>query len=501
MKIVFCSSECTPYASTGGLADVAAALPVALKELGHEVTRIMPLYQQISRMGAPIEATGLSMSIPVGFRQLQGEVYRHEDQGVTTYFIRRDEYFDRSNLYGTGDREYDDNSDRFIFFQKAIVEVIDQLGLNPDVVHANDWQTGLVPLYLKHGITGQGRSNRAISIFTIHNLAYQGVYNASEFPTTGLPFSCFNMSTMEFYGNMSFLKSGITAADWVTTVSHTYANEIQQAELGFGLDGVLRERADTLSGIVNGVDYHAWNPATDKHIEAHFTAEKPAGKWACKEALGKRIDMPVSKKVPLIGMIARLVDQKGMDLLARSMQEIMERDVQMVFLGSGQEIYENMLRNWQEKYPTKFRGVVGFDPAFAHQIEAGCDLYLMPSRFEPCGLNQLYSLKYGTVPIVHATGGLADTVHQVSDNGGEGTGFLFQQYTQTALVDTLDFALEFYGKPQTWKAIRRRAMKADFSWGISAAAYAALYERVGETRKDQMAKDLAGDSESTTPSA
>jgi starch synthase len=501
MKIVFCTSECTPYASTGGLADVAGALPVALAENGHEVFRIMPLYQHIYKSGISLEATGLSMSIPVGFRHLHSDVYLHKNQGVTTYFIRRDEYFDRSELYGTGNREYDDNSDRFIFFQKAAVELIDAMGLDPDVVHCNDWQTGLIPFYLIHGITGQGRTNSSISVFTIHNLAYQGVYNASEFPSTGLPFACFNMSTMEFYGNMSFLKAGITASDWVTTVSRTYAREIQQPELGFGLDGVLRERSAALTGIVNGVDYKSWNPATDPHIKANYTPQKLAGKWTCKEALGSRVELQVSKKVPLIGMIARLVDQKGMDLLARSMKEIMKRDVQMVFLGSGQEIYEKMLESWQEKFPEKFRGIVGFDPALARQIEAGCDLYLMPSRFEPCGLNQLYSLKYGTVPIVHATGGLADTVEQVSENGGEGTGFLFTQYTQTALLEALDAALGLFTKSQTWNAIRRRAMKADFSWTLSAKTYEDLYKKILQRTKEQKTAELTSGDPSGTSAA
>lgn len=476
--VLFCSSECAPYASTGGLADVSASLPAAIAARGHTVYRMMPAYRKVLSGEFELEREEVELSIPVGFRHMQGEVLRHVQDGVTTFFIRRDEFFDRSELYSTAVREYDDNAERFIFFQKAVVEIMDVLGLNPDVVHCNDWQTGLIPMYLIHGTRGQGRGVVPPTVFTIHNLAYQGLYPASAFPETGLPFSCFSLAGMEYYGNMSFLKAGLVTSTRITTVSPTYAEEIQTPEMGFGLDGVLRERSSKLVGILNGMDTEVWDPSTDPALAENYSLEDLAGKKACKAALQKRMGLKEDSSIPLLGMIARLVDQKGFDLLALAMKDILSEPVQFVVLGSGQKEYEDLVKQWQTAYPGQFSAEIGFNIDLSHQIEAGADLFLMPSVFEPCGLNQLYSLRYGTPTLAFATGGLADTVEPVSLDGQGGTGFVFYEYDAASLLFTLRHALELYRDRSIWKSIMRRGMAIDNSWSHSAERYEEIYQDV-----------------------
>lgn len=458
---------------------MAAALPIALAKRGHTVSRIMPMYRPLLEHLEEYSPVEEHLTIPIGHRRLHGDVYKHTQQGVTSYFIRRDEFFDRSELYSTSRREYDDNADRFIFFQKAAVELSDLLKIKPDIVHCNDWQTGLIPLYLRHGTRGEGRGRPESTVFTIHNLAYQGIFGASEFPSTSLPFSCFTISNMEYYGNMSFLKAGITSSDRITTVSETYAREIQTHELGFGLDGVLRERSSRIHGIVNGVDYTLWNPNTDPVLAATYSERTLKGKASCKADLQKRCGLPVKAEIPLMGMVVRLVDQKGLDILSKAMDDLMKRSVQFVLLGSGQQQYEEKVQEWNDIYSDRFHGTLGYDSDYSHRIEAGADLYCMPSRFEPCGLNQLYSLKYGTVPVVYRTGGLADTVVPVSGetDGGEGTGYAFETYSPDAFLAAVDVALSDYAKPERWKKIMKRGMKADFSWNTSAEKYEEVYRQ------------------------
>lgn len=479
MNIVFAISEITPYASTGGLADVGAALPVALNEQGHEVIRVMPMYRRVLEDDRPKTDTGMRLKIPVGLRTLEAEIWKSGAPGPTTYFVRKDEFFDRSELYSLPERDYDDNFERFVFFQKAVVALIDALELNADIVHANDWETGLLPFFLDHGIQGMGRGRREKIVYTIHNLAYQGVFPDSEFPYTSLPYSCFSLSELEFYGNINCMKGGIVRADRITTVSKRYAQEILTPEFGCGLEGVLNDEQHKLVGIMNGADYDLWDPSSDILIAESYSADNLAGKETCRRALLQRMGLnppPKNKRIPIIGMVSRLVDQKGMDLLAEAMEWIMAEEVYFVLLGSGQEEYQEMCQDWARMWPDRFAVHIGYHNGLAHQIEAGSDIFLMPSKFEPCGLNQLYSMKYGTIPLVHATGGLDDSVTDIPEDGSSGNGFKFDEYSVSGMMLSLKRALSLFQKKAIWTQLQKRAMKEEFSWARSAKEYIALYE-------------------------
>ncbi len=478
MKVVFCSSEIAPFASTGGLGEVSRSLPAALHRLGLDVWRVMPMYRQVMEGGHSLSDTGLRLKIPIGFRVHTAEVWIHQDNEAPTYFIRRDEYFDRRELYALPERDYTDNFERFVFYQKAVVALIDALGFAPDIVHGNDWTSGLIPLYLRNGIGGVGRACRERSVFTIHNLAYQGIYPGAEFSMTNLPFACFSIEGIEFFGNINCLKAGLTSSAAATTVSRSYAEEIRTVEGGYGLDGVLRALKDRLVGIQNGVDEEVWNPARDRLIKFTYDAANPAGKTGCKSALLARSGFARSMDVPLIGMISRLVDQKGFDLLAEAMPALMEMPLKIVLLGSGQEKYQALCMEWARRWPDRFSATLGFDHKLAHRIESGSDMFLMPSRSEPCGLSQLYALRYGTIPIVHATGGLKDTIHEAAEDGAVGNGFLFDEYTVPAFLDSVRRALAFHARRDAWALLMRRAMEADHSWRRAAGVYVELYERI-----------------------
>ena len=476
MRIAYVSSESVPYASTGGLGDVALSLPTALRRRGLDLVKILPLYRKVWEGGARLSDTGMRFRLPVGFRLHTAEIWRDEEADPPVYFVRRDEYYDRRELYSLPERDYDDNFERFVFFQKAVVALLEVLDYRADIVHCNDWQTALIPLFLKHGIQGFGRAGRERTVMTIHNLAYQGIFPGSEFGLTNLPFSCFSVDGMEFYGQINCLKAGILAADRITTVSPTYADEIRTELHGYGLDGVLRRVGDRLHGILNGADYAVWNPANDPHLPRCYTAEDvAAGKAAAKRTLLARFGAGADDGRPLVGMISRLVDEKGMDLLAETMPELMTRPLRLVLLGAGMERYQQMCREWARRWPDRFAATIGFDLGHAHLIEAGSDLFLMPSRHEPCGLTQLYALKYGTLPIVHSVGGLKDTIRDLSPDGSEGNGFAFVEYTAPALLAVLDRALGLFAQPAIWAAAVRRAMAEDHSWGRSAAAYEDVY--------------------------
>lgn len=479
MKIVFVASECVPFASTGGLGDVVGALPKALAEHGHEAIRILPLYRSIREGGYSMERLGLTLEIPVGLQRLQGETFLIRHDGVDTYLIRRDEFFDRSHLYSMAHRDYDDNFSRFIFFQKAAVELMDRLGLKADVVHAHDWQAGLLPFYLRYGVMGTGRSSPLErSIFTIHNLAFQGVFSGSDFPLTGLPYNCFaTEGGMEFYGQISCMKAGIISADRVTTVSPTYAREIQTVEGGMGLEGVLSARADAVVGLLNGIDAELWNPATDSWIKSTYDAETvTAGKAANKLHVQRKMRLPQRDDRPLIGMVTRLSEQKGIDLVTRMLPELMKMDVQFALLGSGAEVYEEECMKWPDRWPEACAVRLGFDPKLAHRLYAGCDLMLVPSVFEPCGLSQMYAMRYGSLPVVHRTGGLADTVVDETEHPGEGTGFLFQPYEGAAFLDAIERACLAWLDEPLRLAMQQRCMARDASWSASALGYERLYE-------------------------
>jgi len=478
VKAVFSSSEIAPFASTGGLGEVSRSLPAALRRLGVDLWRVMPLYRQVAEGGHRIADTGLRLKIPIGFRMHTAEVWNHPEDETPTYFIRRDEYFDRRELYALPDRDYTDNFERFVFFQKAVVALIDALGFAPDIVHGNDWTSGLIPLYLRHGIGGVGRTGREAAVFTVHNLAYQGIYPGGEFAMTNLPFSCFSIEGVEFFGNLNCMKAGLTSSAMTTTVSRSYAEEIRTPAGGCGLDGVLQSLGGRLVGIQNGVDDQIWNPGHDRLIKVAFDADHPEGKSACKAALLARSGFSHAMDVPLVGMISRLVDQKGLDLLAEAMPALMAMPLKIVLLGSGQEKYQVLCAEWARRWPDRFSATLGFDHKLAHRIESGADLFLMPSRSEPCGLSQLYALRYGTIPIVHATGGLKDTVREAGEGGLTGNGFRFESYTTPALLDAVQRALAMYAKPEAWTALRKRGMLEDHSWSKSAGEYLRLYEQV-----------------------
>jgi len=482
MKIVFTSSETVPFASTGGLGDVAAALPEELARQGVDMIRMMPLYEEIDRKKCGIEKCGIELHIPLGHAWYFGTVWMQQSGGVTTYFIHSEEFFERHGIYGHGGHGYADNFERFLFFQKAVVKLIDEWDLQPDVVHCNDWQTALIPMLLHYGIGGRFRNGKEKTLFTIHNLAHQGWAPAEKFYMTQLPESCYTMQTLEFYGEINTLKGGLVGATAINAVSPAYAKEIQTSRFGCKLEGVLRERSTALHGILNGIDYSRWNPETDPDIPAHYSAADLSGKMECKRALQEAMGFKADPKVPLLGIITRLVPQKGIDLLVEAIEQILGTGTQLVILGTGDARYEQACREWAERWPDQVCSWIEFSHEKAHQIEAGIDLFLMPSEFEPCGQNQLYSMRYGTIPLVHGVGGLEDSVIDYDEKGG--TGFKFHDYTTEAFLHCLERALGVFQNGARWKPLLKRAMKQDFSVRHMANDYISLYEEIIEPQGD-----------------
>jgi len=476
MKIVFASSEIVPFASTGGLGDVAAALPLELARQGVEVVRMMPLYRDIDREAFGLVPCDGEFWIPLGHAWYRGTVWMHESEGVTTYFIHCSEFFERPGIYGDGGHGYGDNFERFLFFQKSVVKLIDEWNLEPDIVHCNDWQAGLIPMLLYHGIDGNFREVKEKTLYTIHNLAHQGWAPAEKFYMTNLPAGCYTMHTLEFFGEINSLKGGLVASSAINAVSPTYAKEIETRRFGCKLDGVLRERSSVLHGILNGIDTERWNPETDPYIAANYSAENLSGKKACKLALQELAGFRPDPKVPVAGIITRLVPQKGIDLLVESMERLMASGLQLVILGTGDARYEEAGRKWAERWPEQVCAWIEFDFAKAHQIEAGADMFLMPSEFEPCGQNQLYSMRYGTLPVVHGVGGLEDSVVDVAERTG--TGFKFHGYSAEMFIECVERALELFTNPGRWRTVMKRAMKQDFSVVHMARDYMTLYEKI-----------------------
>ncbi|MCF7848933.1 MAG: glycogen synthase GlgA [Kiritimatiellales bacterium] len=483
MKIGLVSSEIVPFASTGGLGDVASSLPKALAVLGAEVIRFKPLYQMIDRDKHGLRSSGLELHVPLGRQWYRGGAWILEADGIVTYFIENEECFGRPGMYGADGQGYADNFERFVFFQKAVVLLIDMLQLKLDIVHCNDWQTGLIPMFLEHGIEGTGREKTEKTIFTIHNLAYQGWFPSEKFYQTNLPDSCYTIKTLEFYGEISFLKGGLVSADAINTVSPTYAKEIQTEEFGFRLDGVLRERKELLRGITNGVDYEIWNPATDPYLCRNYSMANLKGKQECKRFLQAAAGLEEDPDTPLLGMITRLTHQKGIDLVAESIEWIVASGAQLIILGTGDAYHEAKCREWQQRWPDCVGVWIEFSQELAHQIEAGVDLFLMPSQFEPCGQNQLYSLKYGTIPVVHAVGGLEDTIVDADEPGGYG--FKFAGYTADRFFQCLERALNLFPKTGKWRKLVRHAMKQDFSNEHMGVQYLEFYESVLAEEPDE----------------
>jgi starch synthase len=465
-----------PFAKTGGLADVAGSLPPALAALGHDVSVVMPRYRQVDVAAYKLRHAA-SFTVPLGTWQERCDVFKGRTGGnVTVYFINKDSYFDRPGLYGTQRADYPDNAERFIFFSRAVLELCIALDLRPEIVHCNDWQTGLVPLYLKKLYRAAETLRLARTVFTVHNLAYQGLFWHWDMRLTGLDWDVFTPEGLEFWGKMNLLKAGLVNADSITTVSKTYSREIQTPEYGCGLEGVLVRRAADLDGIVNGIDVHEWDPARDRALPRTFSASRLAGKAACKKALLQRLGLPDAGD-PLIGMVTRLVDQKGLDILTKALPKILSLGARLVILGTGDVKYHRALTAAAARFRDRMSVRLQYDDVLARNIYAGCDLFLMPSRFEPCGLGQMIALRYGAVPIVRRTGGLADTVMNYNARTGRGTGFVFEEYSAPALVEGLRRALEVYGDRGKWMRLIQAGMKQDFSWERSAKEYVKVYRK------------------------
>ena len=484
MNVVVAASEVTPFSKTGGLADVAGSLPKYLAKLGHTVSVIAPLYRATKTGGPEIQDTGRFVNVQIMDKPVTGRIFESTLPGseVPVYLISNDDYYGREDLYfdKTRNTDYADNCERFVFFSRATLETIKTLGIPADVLHCNDWQTGLVPAYVKT-LYAKTRGLAGIrTLFTVHNLAYQGVFWHWDMKLTGLDWDLFNWRQLEFYGKLNFMKAGLIFGDVLNTVSRRYAEEIQTEEFGSGLEGVLQERAGDLYGVVNGVDYTIWNPEHDPLIPATYSAADTSGKAACKKTLLEAQNLPEREGVPLVGIISRLAAQKGFDILELALDDIMKLDLQIVVLGTGERKYHDLLQAAAKRHPGKIAVNLAFDNKLAHQIEAGCDMLLMPSHYEPCGLNQLYSLRYGTVPIVRATGGLADTVvncHFETLANGTATGFVFRRYGPAELLDAIRHALDVYQRAEGWAKLVRTGMEQDWSWSRSASEYAQLYEK------------------------
>ncbi|MBN1395383.1 MAG: glycogen synthase GlgA [Pirellulales bacterium] len=489
MNILFASSEAVPFSKTGGLADVCGALPIELARLGHSPTVILPAYRKTRYCGQPIEPLGVDFIVPIGSKMVAGHLLKSVMPGgqAPVYLIEQDQYFDRDELYGADGKDYVDNCERFVFFSRAVLEAIRLLDLKVDVLHANDWQTGLTPAYLKIEYRKLARYQNIASLLTIHNLAYQGQFWHWDMLLTGLDWRYFNWRQMEFHGHLNLLKTGMVFADSISTVSPRYAQEIQTSPQGCGLEGVLQHRREVLSGILNGIDANQWNPKTDPHLAADYDADSvDQGKPICKAALQKELGLPRESHVPLLGIVGRLADQKGFDLTIEVMQRwVRNEDAQWAILGTGEPKYHKALEKLAERFPGKAAVRLEFSIPLAHRIEAGADMFLMPSRFEPCGLNQLYSLRYGTVPVVRATGGLADTIvgYDPQAPNPAANGFSFQEYSPLALDEALRRACDAYRRPEIWRQLVATGMKQDWSWGHSAKEYVELYEKTIERGK------------------
>ena len=480
MKILFVASEGLPFSKTGGLADVMEALPKSLASLGHEVAVLLPRYRNTKATTVVAPALTIPMGDTLRFPAIiNGGTLR----GVRYYFVEDPEYFDRDQVYGVAGRDYPDNAERFAELCRAAVEFCKHVWM-PDVIHCHDWQSALVPVLLRTQYEKDVMVGGLSVIFTIHNMGYHGTFPREILRKIDLPETLFDIDAMEFYGRVNFLKGALIFSDYLTTVSRKYAEEIQTPDYGHGLDGVVRNRADRLTGILNGVDYAAWNPEKDKFIAAKYSAKDMSGKMLCKNNLLVEFSLPQEAvNTPLIGIVSRFADQKGFDLIAKAAPELLAEDVAIVVLGAGEAKYEKMFYDLAKKYPGKLSVKVAYDNVLAHKVEAGADMFLMPSRYEPCGLNQIYSLKYGTVPIVRATGGLDDTIEAFDPVTGRGTGFKFQAYDADALLGSVRLALGvFRSEPAIWRRIQLNGMAKDFSWQSSAIEYARLYEVAWKTR-------------------
>lgn len=474
MRILMASTEMAPLARTGGLGDVVEALPAELERRGHEVSVILPFYRSIRENRAvKTKRTGVEITVQVGPRRIETEILETcAPNNTQVFLVRRDEYFDRSEIYGADGRAYEDNTERFIFFSKAAVELARRVNPAPDIIHAHDWQTALLPVFVRD------QELPFKTVLTIHNIAYQGSFWGLDFGLTNLPGHYFSASGVEYYGRLNFMKGGVLFADAVTTVSERYARDIQTPEYGAGLDPVLREHSSKLTGILNGADYTTWNPATDKLIPKKYSPDSLAGKKACRDKLLEQVGLAKNPRGPVFAMVTRLAEQKGFDILLPLLDRLLADDVRLIILGEGDAGYRRELLVASKRHAERFAFRTGFDDRLSHLIEAGADVTLIPSHFEPCGLSAMYSLKYGTIPVARASGGLHQIIQDYDPTTGTGNGFLFFDYSPEALWDAIGRAKKFFADEDGWKQIMLRAMSADFSWSAAAEGYEKVYERL-----------------------
>jgi len=487
MKISWICSESVPYAKTGGLADVSASLPTALSTRGHQVSVIMPYYPQVmENLCSKTELCFVLLEVPFGgYRELASVRKQKLNENLTYYFIEFNKYFDRPFLYDYYGDEYRDNADRFIFFSRAAMQVIEALGLEPDILHTNDWHTSLCNIYLKSELyRNSDNFKNCRSVLTIHNIGYQGVFSKENLPKTGLSWNYFNYTCLEYFDNLNFLKGGIMTADMVTTVSPSYAKEILTPDYGFSLEGALRhvDYHKHLKGILNGICTDQWNPSIDTHIAKNYSYESISGKKVCKQDLQEIMKLDIDADIPIIGLVSRFAYQKGIDVFADSLRIMLDEDhVQFAILGSGDSNLEFLFSKYATEYPGKIAVHIGYDNTLAHKIEAGGDFFIMPSRYEPCGLNQMYSMQYGTIPIVRETGGLKDTVINYDKNNlKDATGFTFIFLHDDAIINTVRWALQIYNnQKKDFNCMIENGMRRDFSWNHTAAEYELLYKQCG----------------------
>jgi len=485
MNILFAASEMVPFCKTGGLADVIGALPPVLAGMGHEVAVMIPGYEVIDRDRYGFAPRADTVGIPVGAQRKLLRISAADWKGVRIFLLDNNDYFGRKGLYSGRAGDYPDNAARFVFFARGVLEAAILLGICPDIIHSHDWQAALVNTYLATVYAGARCFVNAATLFTIHNLGYQGLFPREDFMLTGFPPEEFHWTKLEYYDRVSFIKGGIVYADAVSTVSETYAEEITMEPLGFGLHGALDSRRENLYGIVNGIDEDLWNPALDRTLPATFGPNDMGSKAACRAALLGRCGFEAQASVPVVGMVSRLDVQKGFDILEDAMGRIMAMDIALVILGAGAREHQAALRSLARRYKKRLHVTIGFDNDLAKLIYAGSDAFLMPSRYEPCGLGQLIAMKYGTLPVVHATGGLADTVRDLDEHPGDGTGFAFADYSPETLVEAIGRAVALFraGGRKRWNAAVRRAMTGDYSWNASAQRYMSLYEQIGNQKR------------------
>ena len=485
MKILFASSEVEPYSKSGGLADMAGALAKFMGRRGHEVGVVTPLYRGIRARFPSVEPMDWNLDLPMGEERVQAKVCaRHLAGGQTIYLIDCPPFYDRAELYGERGADYPDNAERFIFFSKCVVNLARYLPWQPEVLHVHDWQAGLVAALVADEKSRGGWAAAPPVCLTIHNLAYQGIFPAAKFALTNLPAGFFQPGGMEFYGGMSCLKAGITYSDRITTVSPRYAREITTEQYGCGLDGVLRERQEVLTGILNGVDYDEWTTSANPYLGHSYTAGDMRGKTANKTELQEELGLPARAEAPLFGTVARLAEQKGVDIQLGALEEMLAADMQFILLGSGGREFERGYRKLALRHPGKCAVKIGFDTTLSHRIESACDFFLMPSLFEPCGLNQMYSLRYGTIPIVRVTGGLDDSVTDATEDAAGADGIKFREYSVRALAKAIRKALVLYADKELLERYRRNGMAKDFSWSRTAAAYEGVYRQALMSRQE-----------------